>query len=444
MNRYLSFYLLVIAVILSACSQKTSLSEGPLYVGAAIRDVTPTEENGLLPIPGIGRDVEMAGVINPIHTRVIAFSKNDTRALMICTETGKGPLGDRFPGIISEHTGIPVENIFYTTTHSHAAPEMVRGDFTVEPRPDDSNTVKWARLVLESMLSAADEALAALQPVNAFIGVGESHIGVNRNYPYTFEDGSHKRNLGPYLQGETDPALFVLRFDDLSGQPVAFVMNYACHAVTMIANTCLDGAPGVDPDFPGQISRIMEERNPGAVAMWTSGAAGDINPFVSNQIMYPDPDTGKGITVHSGETKIRDQVAFIHYDDIKRVLRDGMKPLDVDILACAEDTVSVPVAEGYKPACESLQLLRLGDMAFLGIPGELYSSVGKYVREHAPLPYVTVVDNTWNRPDSDIFYIEDDEGVRDPGFGGNHGFLPGRIGPCLSGLANRLIKDSAE
>jgi len=419
-----------------------AFGQSQLYAGAAVRDITPTWENGLLPIPGIGKNVEMVGVINPIHTRVIAFRQGDTRALMICTETGKGPLGDRFCQVISEHTGIPVEAIFYTTTHSHAAPELVFGDFTLEEQPGDSNTLKWARLTLNSMLDAADEALSSLQPVNAYVGVGESYVGANRNYPYTFEDGSHKRNLGPYLKGEMDPYLFVMRFDDASGKPVAFIMNYACHAVTMIGNTCLDGKPGVDPDFPGQVSRLLEERNPGAVALWTSGAAGDINPFVSNQIMYPDPDTGNGVTVHAGETKIRDQVAFIHYDDIKKVLRDRMKPLSVEVLAYAEDSTVIPVAEGYKEARESLQLLRIGEVAFLGIPGELYSSVGKYVREHSLLPYTMIVDNTWNWPGSDVFYIEDDEGVKDPGFGGNHGFLPGKITTGLSELGNRLIKST--
>ncbi len=442
MNRLVIKILLLLSCLpgMALWAQSASPVGQQLYVGAALRDITPTWENGLLPIAGIGKKTEMVGVINPIHTRVIAFRLGETRALMICTETGKGPLGDRFCKIISEHTGIPVEAVFYTTTHSHAAPELVFGDFSLEERPEDTQTVKWARLALNSMLDAADEALASMKPVSAQIGLGESYVGINRNYPYTFEDGSHKRNLGPYLKGAIDPTLLVLRFDDVSGNPVAFIMNYACHAVTMIGNTCLDGKPGVDPDFPGQVSRLLEERNPGVVAMWTSGAAGDVNPFVSNQIMYPDPDTGKGVTVSAGEPRLRDQVAYIHYDDIKRVLRDKMQPLPVAVLAYAEGTTVIPVAEGYKEAKESLQLLRIGDVAFLGIPGELYSSVGKYIREHSPLPYTTVVDNTWNWPDSDLFYIEDDEGVTDPGFGGNHGFLPGRITSGLSELANKLIK----
>jgi len=87
----------------------------------------------------------------------------------------------------------------------------------------------------------------------------------------------------------------------------------------------------------------------------------------------------------------------------------------------------------------SMQLLRLGDIAFVGFPGELYSSLGAYIREHADLPYTMVVNNTWNWPKSDVFYCEDDEGIIDPGFGGNHGFKVGAIAPSLTSLTNKLI-----
>ncbi len=418
-------------------------AQDDLMVGTSVRDITPTVENELLPIPGIGtRDRPLVGVINRQHTRIIAFKKGDVRCLMICTETGKGPMGDVFCKMISEHTGIPVEAIFYTTTHSHAVPEMMQGTFTAEEKPDDSNVLKWARMTLQEMLEGCDEALGNLRPAKAFVGVGESYIATNRNYPYVLENGTRKRTLGPYLKGAVDPTLTVLKFEDMQGKPIAFIINQACHAVTMIGNTCLDGQPGLDPDFPGQVSRLLEEKYPGAVAMWTSGAAGDLNPFVSNQVMYPDPETGEDVTVYTGEQRLRDQIAFIHYDDIKRVLRDGMKPLDVRTLAYSEDRTGIPTEEGAPESVLSLQLLRLGDVAFLGTPGEYYSSIGKFIREHSLLPYTMVVDNTWNWPDSDIMYIEDDEGIINPGFGTRHYFKLGVIAPYLSNLGNRLIRET--
>lgn len=427
----------------SANAAENEGKDSQLLVGAAVRDVTPTDENGLLPVPGIGREAgDMVGVINPIHTRVIAYQMGDTTALMICTETGKGPLGDVFCNIISEHTGIPVEAIFFTTTHSHAAPELVRGSFTVEEQEDDTNTIKWARYTLNQMLDAADEALANLKPANVSIGYGESYVNINRTFTYTKEDGTQYNELGYNMAGDVDPTLVVIRIDDEEENPIAFIINYACHGVTMIANTTLDGETGIDPDFCGQVSRLLEEKYDGSIAMWTSGAAGDMNPFISNQIMYPDPETGELVTVYSGETKIRDEVAYIHYDDIKKVLANNMEAIDVDILAYSEDVTTLPGRDDHDDVTLSLQLLRLGDIAFIGSPGEIFHSIGEYIRDNSDLPYTMVVDNTWNWPNSVTAYIPDDAGIITPGFAGDRGYEIGYINPMLSDLANKLIADT--
>ncbi|MDR0624492.1 MAG: hypothetical protein LBG10_08690, partial [Treponema sp.] len=97
---------------------------GPLLAGVAKRDITPTRENGMLPIAGIGRDAgDIVDVIDHVYTRVMALQSGSKKALIIVTETGKGPTGWQFAAEVSKHTGIPVEAIFYTTTHVHSVPE---------------------------------------------------------------------------------------------------------------------------------------------------------------------------------------------------------------------------------------------------------------------------------------------------------------------------------
>ena len=422
----------------------------PLLVGAAIRDVTPTKDNDLLPMPGLGRLApDFAGVINPIHSRVIAFGMGDTRALLICTESGKGPLGDQFAARISEHTGIPVEAIFFTSTLSHAAPEVSRGNLTLDESPDDGNDIKWARMTLELICDAADEALANMQPAEAYIGYGESYINVNTIYPYTLdEDGSTINAMGYNLAGDTDPTLVVIRFDDMSGDPIAFIVNYACHGTTMTGNSAYYGATGIDPDFCGQISVLLEEKYDGAVAMYTAGAAGDLGPFISNQIIYPDPYTGEYVTVYASDTLLRDEVAFMQYNDIKQVLKNGMEKVDVDVVAYAEDATLLPGEDGKDGVPLSLQLLRIGDIAFVGTTGELYHSIGAYIRENSTLPYTVIVDNTWNWENARTGYIPDDAGLMTYdakgvlGLGGSPGYAVGTVNPYLSALANKLIADT--
>ncbi len=70
----------------------------------------------------------------------------------------------------------------------------------------------------------------------------------------------------------------VVRFESAAGKPIAVYTNYAVHAV--ITGT-LDLVSG---DIPGAVSRYVEESLGGdAVALWTSGAAGDQNPLYFNQ-----------------------------------------------------------------------------------------------------------------------------------------------------------------
>ena len=103
--------------------------------------------------------------------------------------------------------------------------------------------------------------------------------------------------LGYNENGVSDKTVGVLRFEDLSGRPIAFFINYSVHAVIMgPENYQITG------DLAGATSRFVErhylgEDHPrsdaghrlrlrpeekavdgGVVAIWTSGAAGDQNP----------------------------------------------------------------------------------------------------------------------------------------------------------------------
>ena len=173
--------------------------EGPVFsVGTAIRDITPTEENGMLPIAAVGRTTA-EGVIDPLHLRVISLSDETNTALIVSIETGKGPYGPLFAAELSEHTGIPLDGIFYTATHAHATPEITdtidMSYITFEEGDEVDNLQKWGRLVYDQMMDAADEALASMVPAKMGIGYTDSYVNVNRQQLYTAEDGRFTRPM---------------------------------------------------------------------------------------------------------------------------------------------------------------------------------------------------------------------------------------------------------
>ena len=211
--------------------------------------------------------------------RVLAFEGADTTALIIACETGRS-FGPQFAETVVEHTGLPLENIVMTSTHTHAAPEITEDvvlDFD-ENDPEVTNQQKWSKYAMEQMLHAVDEALANLQPATVGIGYSESYINVNRNSVYNriAEDGTvtEERNLGWSQDGATDRTVAAIRFNAEDGSPIAFLINYAVHGTVMNANTCIDGKTGISSDIPGIVSTYLEENNEGAVAMWLSGLHG--------------------------------------------------------------------------------------------------------------------------------------------------------------------------
>ncbi|MDO4546805.1 MAG: hypothetical protein Q4D04_01765 [Clostridia bacterium] len=439
---------LVLVLALTVCPIAYAQGEETqLLVAAAVRDVTPTIENGLLPIPGIGRDAgPIVDVIDPLRTRVIALQSGDSTALIVCTETGKGPTGWQFAKALSEHTGVPVEAIFYTTTHSHSAPEL-KTEITLEPVEGEEvdNKTLWGRYVLEQMCSAADEALANLKPATAGIGYSESYINTNRNRTYISRaDGTTYRELGYNPTGISDKTLVVVRFDDLDGNPIAYIVNYPVHAVTMIANTYFDGQTGVSSDIPGHVSTLLEEQNPGSVAVWTSGAAGDQNPIASNQVMYPDPETGDLVTEYTGEVKIMEYLANIHYADILTAI-ESIAPVAADDVAFAEGITSIPNEEGSEEAEFALHLkvLRIGDIAFVGSPAELYTSIGMYMKENSIIENTIVVNHTWTQEEAYNGYVLDDDARVNGGYGGGRlVYKTGYVNDALADLMNSLLEET--
>ena len=84
-----------------------------------------------------------------------------------------------------------------------------------------------------------------------------------------------------------DRTVAALRFEDLEGRPIAFFVNYALHCCLMFQNN-FDGkgGMGISGDVAGRISTWLEEAYPGTVAIWSSGAAGDVDPVLFNAVLY--------------------------------------------------------------------------------------------------------------------------------------------------------------
>ena len=416
-----------------------------LEAGAAIRDITPTEENGMLPIDAVGRTVA-EGVIDQIHTRVIALNDGENTALIVSNETGKGPYGPLFAQELSDHTGVPLENIFYTATHAHATPEITdeidMSYITFDEGEEVDNLQKWGRLVYDQLLDAADEAIANLEPVTMGIGYSDSYINVNRNAKYTNPDGTYYWSQGYGFDGFSDKTLSVIRFNSIeTGKPVAFIYNYAVHGVIMYANKVLDGATGISSDVGGFVCNALEEQNEGAVAMFLMGAAGDQNPLFGNEFFTPSIETGEKETTQQGSIEVLNWMGKLLYHDTVEAIKNIKTETGNANLDFEYGTTTIPSVDGGDYEM-SLQVMRIGNVALVGFPGEMFNEIGVNAIEASPMENTLWVNLVWTREGQKTGYHSTDVITAEGGQGGNKNYLPGYIQDAMTDLTKELVAKS--
>lgn len=434
------FALLALQAPISAHAQDVP----KLRVGAAIRDVTPGFE--LLPIAWNNSPIIMNSIADPIHVRVLAISDGTSTALILSTETGRGPFGPQFAKLVADHAGLPLEAVLYTATHAHSAPEFSRQAARLDARPDDDipNEERWAMLTAGKMRDAVDEALADMQPATMRLARGSSYVNVNRLGSYHRTENGRTvayQAEGYNPTGVSDKELYVLEFRNAADEPIAFVVDYAMHGVVMFGNTMGPGGhSAISSDVPGYVSTQLENANPGAVALWLSAAAGDQNPLISNHLMSPDAASGEFNQTFIGEYELLKYIGNLHYYDIQQALAEIGEPEDHVRISYGYAAKRIPARDGGQFTV-GLQLLRIGEIALVGFGGELFAQLGLDIKAASPLPNTMVVTHARQREEQNPGYHSDDASAARGGFNATAAYAPGNISAALVELVQELTEN---
>ena len=184
----------------------------------------------------------------------------------------------RARAVIAESASIPREHVAVGTTHNHSVPVTLelggawirRNRELVEP---------YVESVFDAIGRAAAEAASSLVPVRVGAATGGSPLAINRRM--TKPDG--KAAVGLNWEGVADQTLTVVRLDGEDDRPVATVVHYACHPTILGADNTY-----VTPEYPGIVKRIVEAEL-GGRCLFVQGACGDVGPsemFVSELSVY--------------------------------------------------------------------------------------------------------------------------------------------------------------
>jgi neutral ceramidase len=373
-----------------------------LKVGAAKVDVTPAQSD--LPKTTLG-------ILDRIYTRAIVIDNGKTKAALV--EVAGNPPRD-FDAIAKRaeaELGIPAVQIVAGGTHSHSVGRV--------PGLNDK--------IFEALKTANGK----LQPARMGYGTGVSYINANRNI---IDPKTHRWWEGANYDAPSDKTVAVLKFETLSGDPIAVYYNYACHAVTVGTLDLVSG------DFPGTTSKYIEESLGGdAVALWSSGAEGDQDPIFFQQtydlreirikdyakrgedISNKMPSGGTGLDRNDPKTALlmnQQKQMILTYgqmlgEEVLHVMRFGIPRMEtVTRLYGATGSFSCPGRQRtnqgragfpgeYKdgdPAGAQLNLLMVGDIAIGAIAAEVFNPIGTRFKKESPFRsmMVTVANGSGN------------------------------------------------
>lgn len=374
---------------------------GELRAGAARLELTPALD--ALPSP-------YKTVLDRIFVRALVLEDGTERAAIVSVDTVN--MGEPFWAAVSERVereaGIPVRNLVLAATHSHSAPRMTG----VPSVPPDQRGAAYNARGQDVIVEALKHAVARLQPARMGSGSGQAYVNVNRNVFLREAKGwfMYQAYMGLRSEEPSDKTVAVIRFEAVSGAPIALLINYAVHGVVNGGGTGTE----VSGDLPGATARFVESRYAGqAVALWTTGAAGNQDPIYKAWIDRRDGPTPEErqanhalldtlarmlgeevVLVANSISRTSPQVAIASAQKV--VTCPGQKVTPVNHpFRCAYpgwpvDTSALPPCADYRvESADDVRIrvgvLMIGRVALATVSGEPLTLIGQRLKRESPL-----------------------------------------------------------
>lgn len=258
------------AVVFCLCaivSTATAFGDS-LKAGAAEVDITP--QTGLKMYGYAGRKSGATGELDPLYARTLVLETGDKRFALVVLDLGRvfAPSWiEQLRARVRQSSGI--DYVLVAAIHTHSGPDPT-DQFPVPNEPD------WETPILDKVAHAIDQAHANAVEARLGTGYGVAYIGHNRLRDNPDGTASwFERNPTMVPTAPVDPTVAVLRVDNSQGQPIAILVNYACHPVIFGPDNLKYSA-----DWPGVMIKTVKQAFAGKpVVMFLQGGDGDINPY---------------------------------------------------------------------------------------------------------------------------------------------------------------------
>ena len=221
----------------------------------------------------------------------------------------------------------------------------------------------------------------------------------DQNYNRRYVDGANTckslpsyRSLEPLGREFTDQELGMLIFTPpKNGHPYGVLINFAAHPLA--SHTPGLGAHQISADYPGALRDIMEDNT--CWCVFTDGAAGDQFPKNSECGWESVRKCASELAIEA----IRGIADAIRNKDLYLIREPKIKAsIETVNLKLRRDRKAerreLPVYAGKTVTEAELQLLSVGDICLVGVPGEMLAEVGQEIKWHSPFRRTFILYNS--------------------------------------------------
>lgn len=358
-----------------------------LKISAIRKKITPPIGTHLA---GYGRNIVSDGIHDDLFISGISFDDGQVRTILLSYDLLglDADLVQIIRAKCAKIARIQPENIVLTCTHTHSGPHTRSLAMRLRDQEYADRLVEYSKQVVSSTFDEMVEVSVLHYSLDCHENVNRRVIMPDNTCRYL----PHNKHLTPLANGVTDPELGILYFIDAeTGKPVVTLVNYAAHPLTCQS----DGASSlkITSDYPGVLRRVVEQEL-GGMCVFTTGACGDLHP--------KGFETGFGRTEEMGSAmarKVIDSFSDARRNPEKYMLENPSlesRLLTAEIKfresGCAEERL--PLYKGKNSEIVEFQLLRLGDICFVGVPGELLVEPGLQIKWNSPFRKTFILYNS--------------------------------------------------
>jgi len=377
MRKYftLNFTLLISVVLL--CGQILCLAgQAALKGGCAKVNITPPVGIWL---SGYGcRDKPSDDIVDELYAKALVLDDGKNTIAIVSTDLVGVPLGitTEIRRIIQEKTGIPEKSVLICATHTHYGP-MIRKRKIYDNRMVDKSYVQTLIKKIAGSVLIAHKNMKEVR-----VGAAKGQIPeIVYNRRTKLPDGSVKVTWGipdnesEVTFGPTDSEVCVLRVEDMSGEIICSLVNFACHPTS--EGIFADVLYSISADFPGYAARVVEQVE-GGICLFAQGTGGNMAAMTRlRERKNPRLQMGKAL---GGEALRRLQ--FVHTSsDV--TLKSLKKDINFPTKKTLPDNSIMDDDKLKNDLTTEIQVFKIGDIYILGLPGEVLAEIGLEIKKKA-------------------------------------------------------------